>query len=336
MDVAELERTIRLNKIFMPHAMRQREETSSRQTNKLTGEAPKAFRFAHYTTAEAALNIMRTKRLWMRNTTCMADYREVQHGFDILKSFFDPTKTAEFAAALDACVPGAAMEAITKFNGWWEQHLPFSIFVASMSEHSEKENVHGRLSMWRAFGASSTRVAIIIEIPRYTDSAQALGLMFSPVAYLTKDQVHELIREVISNASNECLFLQSLDRTLVVNYIFYMLLAGVACLKHEGFQEEQEWRAIYAPQINASPLMQVGVESVSGVPQHVYKIPLDRTVSPAIAELDISQLLHHVIIGPSPYPWVVYQAFVDELAKAGIANAAGKVFISDIPIRPGY
>ena len=43
----------------------------------------KSKRFVHYTSADNALKIIRTKRLWMRNTTCMADYREVEHGYQI-------------------------------------------------------------------------------------------------------------------------------------------------------------------------------------------------------------------------------------------------------------
>lgn len=45
-------------------------------------------RFVHYTSAANALSIIKTKRVWMRNTTCMSDYREVRHGFDALCRYF--------------------------------------------------------------------------------------------------------------------------------------------------------------------------------------------------------------------------------------------------------
>jgi hypothetical protein len=45
-------------------------------------------RFVHYTTAEAALKIISSKRVWMRNTQCMIDFREVQHEFEMLLGFF--------------------------------------------------------------------------------------------------------------------------------------------------------------------------------------------------------------------------------------------------------
>jgi len=37
-------------------------------------------RFVHYTSAENGLKIINTKTIWMRNTNCMTDYSEVQHG----------------------------------------------------------------------------------------------------------------------------------------------------------------------------------------------------------------------------------------------------------------
>lgn len=327
---AQIEQDLRLGKIFMPYAMRQRDEAYKLQKEEGGGED---LRLAHYTTAEAGLNIITTKRLWMRNTTSMVDYREVQHGFDLLKAYFVPDKTKRFADELDKIVPGAAMDAINRFNGWWQNNLHLNIYAACVSNHRKKEDVHGRLSMWRAFGANSTRVAIVIKIPKYTESAMALGLMFSPVAYLTQEEVHSVIEEVISNVSKERAYLQTVPPSVVVNYLFSMLMAGVTCLKHEGFAEEHEWRAIYAPQLWPSNLMDTGIEVINGVPQHVHKIPLDIGVSPQLEDLDLARMIDRVIIGPSPYPWVIGNAFVDGLRKIGVPNPEHKVFPSGIPIR---
>jgi len=82
---------IRLERIFMPHARSQREKFYAGPD----GEPQPVKRFVHYTTAEAALSIIKSKRVLMRNTTCMADYREVQHGFDILNRFLSIPEQAE-------------------------------------------------------------------------------------------------------------------------------------------------------------------------------------------------------------------------------------------------
>ena len=120
---------------------------------------------------------------------------------------------------------------------------------------------------------------------------------------------------------------------MLVEWLFLVFVAGVICLKHEGFREEREWRAIYHPKMRPSSLMQSSNEVVSGVPQIVYKMPLDESISPQLADLDFSRIFDRLIIGPSPYPWVIYQALTEELEKAGVPDAVNKVHVSGIPIR---
>ena len=79
--------------------------------------------------------------------------------------------------------------------------------------------------------------------------------------------------------------------------------------------------------------MESAIEVVNGVPQLVYKLPLDATASPALADLDFSRIFHRLIIGPSPYPWPMFEAFRESLTSAGIADAKDRVWVSNIPIR---
>jgi len=321
------EQGIRLASIMMPYAMRQTGEFFQREPGQTHG------RLIHYTTAEAALNIIRTKRFWMRNTNCMSDYSEVQHGFDIFHKFFDdPTKYKSFTGALDNCVPGVASEAIAEFNSSWSD-IRLNSYIACLSEHQESEDSNGRLSMWRAFGGAVTRIGIVLSVPYNSLSTLALNLTFSPVAYLSESAAHKVLEEVIGNVNANRDFLRAIGRDALVRLVFMTILSGVLCLKHEGFHEEREWRAIYAPKRWPSRLIESSIEVVAGVPQVVYKVPLDATVSDQIADLDFTHIFDHLIIGPTSYPWPVYGAFVDELTKAGVANSAERVLVSGIPIR---
>ena len=101
----------------------------------------------------------------------------------------------------------------------------------------------------------------------------------------------------------------------------------------QGFNEEREWRAIYSPKRWPSRFIESSIEVVAGVPQMVYKVPLEASVSDQIADLDFTKIFDHLIIGPTSYPWPIYGAFVDELTKAGVANSAERVLVSGIPIR---
>src|SRR6266567_245121 len=154
----EVELGKRLESIFSPHAVSQMQEFFKKQPDQTQA------RFVHYTSAEAALRIIGSKRIWMRNVTCMSDYSEVQHGFRILNNIFsEPSKRKIFDEALDACAPGAAAEAIKLFNSWWAD-ISLNTYITSISEHDEKEDRHGRLSMWRAFGGNVARVAIVFKV----------------------------------------------------------------------------------------------------------------------------------------------------------------------------
>ena len=306
------EQVQRLETIFMPHATKKR---AALYDNGARDYA----RFVHYTSAEAALRIIESKRIWLRNTTCMSDYREVQHGFDLLNKYFtNDEKRNRFFEVFDNCASNAGMEAVTLFNQWWND-LRFNTYIASISEHDDREDLHGRLSTWRAFGSgNAARVAMVLKVPNFSTGQAGLNVIFSPVAYLSEDEVHGEIDNVIQHITKHCEFLRTVDRSLVVGTVFAMLVAGVVCLKHEGFHEEREWRVIYAPRRTPSPLMESATEIVNGVPQIVYKIPLDAAVSDTLSDLDLACLLDRLIIGPSPYPWAMYEAFVAALAKSGI------------------
>jgi hypothetical protein len=139
--------------------------------------------------------------------------------------------------------------------------------------------------------------------------------------------------KVIENIGANIDFLRSLDRQRIVNIVFEALRMGVVCLKHEGFREEREWRAVYSPQLRPSALVDSSTEIVGGIPQRVYKVPLDAKVDPVLADLELARIFDRLIVGPSPYPWVMYEALAAALAKIGVPEAASRVVTSGIPIR---
>jgi hypothetical protein len=187
--------------------------------------------------------------------------------------------------------------------------------------------------MWRAFGSKTARVGLVFNVPFQSPGAEAMRLIFSPVAYFKDAEADQLVPEVIKNIKANIPFLTSVGRQEIVNWIFYMLLLGVTCVKHEGFREEKEWRVVHCPHLYPSPLIKSSNETVGGIPQIVYKLPLDKSANPVLADLDISHLFDRLIIGPSPYPIAMADAFADALTKAGVAEAGKKIFVSNIPIR---
>ena len=70
-------------------------------------------------------------------------------------------------------------------------------------------------------------------------------------------------------------YLKKLGRERVIRSLCNMFVAAVTCLKHSGFKEEHEWRLIYAPIRWPSPFIEREAKEVGGIPQIIYKIPLD-------------------------------------------------------------
>jgi hypothetical protein len=128
----------------MPQAFRQMKALYERVPGQTTG------RVVHYTSGEAALQIIEKKRIWMRNTIYMTDYREVLHGFDIFKQYFlDTTKRLAFIDTFETIAPGVATEAIEAFDNAWSD-IRLNTYITCLSEHQDISDKHGRLSMWRA------------------------------------------------------------------------------------------------------------------------------------------------------------------------------------------
>jgi len=97
---------------------------------------------------------------------------------------------------------------------------------------------------------------------------RGLRCFFSPVAYLSERQVHDVIRNVTANVVTERAYLQSLTREEMVAHIFLTLVMGCVCLKHEGFIEEREWRIVYMPALHNSALERSEVRpNRGGIPE---------------------------------------------------------------------
>jgi hypothetical protein len=134
-DSKELELIARIEQILMPYATAKREQLHNRNG-----------RLAHYTSAENAIKILCSKQVWMRNAKCMDDYMEVLHGHQMPLQFFSQAeKRAAFCKALNSCHPNVGEDALQFFDEWWRNNIQFEIYVASISEHDDSEDVHGRI-----------------------------------------------------------------------------------------------------------------------------------------------------------------------------------------------
>jgi hypothetical protein len=107
--------------IFYPRLLSKMEEIDQ---NKM--------RFVQYTSANAAMNIIRSKEIWLRNVQCMNDYLEVNHGINcLIAAFHNKNEGARFQTVIEELFPG-----IIRTVGWAEARSPsFAIDGLRTSAH---------------------------------------------------------------------------------------------------------------------------------------------------------------------------------------------------------
>jgi hypothetical protein len=288
-------------------------------------------RFVYYTTADTATSILRYRQIWMRSTTTMNDYMEVEHGFECLNSAYKAEPGNIFNRSIDACFPGLSEDVKKYFNAWLPG-IRRDTFITCVSEHSAEEDKLGRLSMWRAYGGQAG-VALVLNGAVMFNESDALAVYSSPVAYLDSNTFAAEVVEIARNIESEAEYIRSLDRETVKNIVFSMFRFAVLCTKHPGFHEEREWRVVASPAMHPANLPAPTVEVVRGTPQKVLKIDLQNHPDQGLVGLSLPELLNSIIIGPCEFPQVILGAFRQLLVEAGVPEPDSKIVVSDIPLR---
>jgi hypothetical protein len=312
---------LRFAQIFQPYAL---DEISRLMKDKT--------RLVHYTSAEAAMNIILSGEVWMRKSFVMNDFSEVQHGLDCIRAAFKGEHGEKFKSIFNRLFgDNFFSEFSTVFDSWVPLFLR-DTYLISVSEHSNEEDTLGRLSMWRAYGEGSG-VALVLNNLLFITPSDVLKAYSSPVAYLDEQSFALQFARVVNNMETNAEFLKSRGSDESKAYIFQMLRYAAVSTKHPGFSEEKEWRVIYLPSVEKSPHLTRAVRSIKGMPQVIYRLPLKDIPSENLVGLAISSLIDRIIIGPTQHPYATQEAFISLLADAKVENPERKVFVSNIPLR---
>lgn len=313
--------------IFFPYLCREQQRISDSNS-----------RFVHYTSAEVAMNIIKKNEIWMRKSTCMNDRSEVKYGLNLISYVWHGDIGKVFRKQIDEIFYGVSDE-IAKFFDEWRPSFLLDTYLTCFSVHDKDEDNFGRLSMWRAYGGN-TSVAFVLNNNAFLSRTDALRAYVKPVAYFDEKLFSSHLFEIAENIEGNKDYLKTLNRVELVNWCFDMLRYFALCTKHPVFKEEREWRLIYSPFEIASnyggesKVIKKQIESINSIPQPICKVPLKEDIhEEGLNNLHLSKSLDRIIIGPSDYPEVLSESFVELLKKAGVENAADKVFISNIPLR---
>lgn len=289
-------------------------------------------KLVHYTSAECALSIIKNREVWLRNSRCMNDFSEVEHGFDCLfRMFHGENEGKKFEEYLNKLFPGIINDLFKLFDSWWPSFRS-GTYILSLSEHLPQEDKYGRLSMWRAYGNSNSVALVLNNVPFITELNNDLLKAYSiPINYACScagsfDALRMRIEE------NEE-FIVSLGKDVTIDYLFYMLKIIIQGIKHPGFKEEREWRVVYTPFYQQSKYIKAGIETINGVPQKIYKLSIENIPEIGFNNVNIPDLVDRIIIGPNDHQEVLQEAFTELLTEAGCKNSSERVHISGIPLR---
>ena len=128
-------------------------------------------------------------------------------------------------------------------------------------------------------------------------------------------------------------FIKELGKQGVINYLFDTFKNIVSCVKHPGFKEEREWRVVYNPDHKSSKYITTSIETINGVPQEIYKIPLKDIPEGDFYGASIPEFIERIIIGPCDQQSVLARTFTKLLENAGCENPYEKIHFSGIPLR---
>ncbi len=315
-------------RIFNPMAARRLESLQRNQ-----------FDLAHYTSASNALRILRDQSVTLRNAVLMNDFLEIEHGENCLISAWKSmigkgsheNTNGRLVKVLNTISPTIAPALEQLFDGRRSDRKT-DTYLLSLAEHDDRtEGTIGRLSMWRAYGGR-TNVALIVN-PIEAIAGEASGLFSSPVHYCSNEsfiaeQFEDLVSAFESNASE----LATIDRDRIVHHLNWVFNSLAVSVKHPGFEEEREWRIMYAPWLYHDESITRRVLDIQGIPQTVAQFTLDKSPS-ATGPRATHRILKKIIVGPTENPWVLYDAFCRELEALGFQDASERVVVSNIPIR---
>ncbi|ESZ53294.1 hypothetical protein X731_02060 [Mesorhizobium sp. L2C054A000] len=289
-------------------------------------------KFVHYCDADAALSMIEKGELWLRNTTWMNDTSEIEHGTKLLISAYSTAPGLELRKRLNTEWPGFTERFEPVFSSWFE-HWRQETYIACLTELLPKEDVIGRLSMWRAYGKGSSPVAFVVNGGPMLRPSDALKAYTSAVAYLDQQEFDEQFAVLVENIVGDWEYIKRIGQDATFNSLFAAFRFAVICTKHPSFYEEREWRIIYQPTFQPSDRLIEDVKSIAGAPQRIFKIPMKEYPEEGFYGATLPDLLVRIIIGPGPNASNLYREFVRFLGKAGVSNAIDKVVVSNVPLR---
>lgn len=200
----------------------------------------------HYTGADGLMGILESDCLWATEARSLNDSSELSYGAERGRKALEEFNTSGFKDVTRRFIEGLADQKKNILSEYFEAHL--KVFVACFCAKKDL------LSQWRAYGSGDSADTYAIgfrppgAVAKWAMSAPEPHLSMRRVLYDPREQqaaCHELIEGMVNFLDVDP---ESIERqNSFARYLSEGLAEAAAWCKHPAFEEESEWRMIYAP-----------------------------------------------------------------------------------------
>lgn len=289
---------------------------------------------AHYTSLASLEKILSSRELWLSNPLYMNDWEELRFGMQEGATAFRTSESIRESCSTDERFD----HLINYFNSLYlefESDHALDCYVLCLSEHTPSKS-DGVLSMWRGYGEQGSGAALLFNtnaFPRY----EHLPLMVGQVVYATKPARRAWLSERVSAIAKEISRFPVTDENLeaAAHTWFERLKVFAIFTKHEGFQEEREWRVVYMkerdPQkaLTASLGYSIGPRGV----EPKLKLSLDVLTDTTEEKSSLDSLIGGILLGPSLSSALAQASIRRMVELLKLPVLAGRITASQIPFR---
>jgi hypothetical protein len=294
----------------------------------------KAPLLAHYTSISVVERIVANNEIWFSNPLFMNDFEELRFGVNEGMTAYresDDLTSVSRSLGVKAQLDDFMRQHQQRFN----QREAFDTYVLCFSEHAAGD-CDGSLSMWRGYGANGSGAAIVFDTSRLK-ADDGGPLILSHVGYATVNERRDWLRNKMSIISR-ALAVESLSQEDVwsLSYaIFERIKLFALFTKHVGFEEENEWRAVYVLSRDPAKRLEkffnyfVGPRGIE--PKLKFKIePIDGITPP---DFHLSQIVHRIILGPTVSDELSVASMRRMLKVNGVSELGDRLIASSTPYR---
>lgn len=194
----------------------------------------------HYTTADAAIGIIKNKFLWATDIRFLNDSEEFIYGCKMVKDIADQLKKGDIEHDIDNNLI-EALSSVAEFLVNDEDYFG-AAYVISLSEKKDS------LSQWRAY-SSDGGYALGWSVDKLRKLAKLRGARLVKCIYKEDAQrkfVLRIIRFISHKLKNVQTYTwQKLLESCIREYaITFILQRFMPRLKHAAFEDEEEWRIV--------------------------------------------------------------------------------------------